>query len=154
MGLCRRYSKTKEEAEDAFQETFIRVFRNISQLNSLESIEPWIKKIAVNTTVSYYHSHKRHHHYTEYPEQDSQNEDYELILSNFSDETLVRLIRNLPDGYRMVFNMYVIEGYSHAEIASMLNISEATSRSQLNRARQVLKHQLKSIGVLKFERYA
>lgn len=154
MGLCRRYTKSREEAEDVFQETFIRIYKNIGQLNSLKHLEPWIKKIAVNAAVNYYHRHKRHYHYADYLDHDGGNADYELILSNLSDETLIRLINGLPEGYRMVFNLYVVEGYSHAEIATMLEISEATSRSQLNRARQTLKEQLRNLGVLKYERYA
>lgn len=82
------------------------------------------------------------------------NDDYELILSHFSDEQLIALINNLPDGYRLVFNLYEVEGYSHAEIAALLNISEVTSRSQLNRAKQTLKNKLKAVGVLRYEKYA
>lgn len=154
MGLCRRYSRNKEEAEDIFQETFVRVFRSISQLHSADRLVPWIKKIAVNTAVTYYHKNKRHHSYVDYLDHDGQNDEYELILSHFSDETLLGLINELPDGYRMVFNLYVVEGYDHAEIGALLNISEATSRSQLNRARQTLKNQLKSLGIVNYERYA
>lgn len=154
MGLCRRYTKNREEAEDVFQETFIRVFQNIYQLNDIDHLAPWIKRIAVNTAVNYYHKNKRHHHYADYPEQDNRNDDYELMLSQLNDETILDLINELPDGYRVVFNLNVVEGYSHAEIAELLKISEVTSRSQLNRAKQTLKNKLKALGVLKYEKYA
>jgi RNA polymerase sigma-70 factor (ECF subfamily) len=154
MGLCRRYTKNKEEAEDVFQETFIRIFQNIYQLTDIASLTPWIKRIAVNASVNYYHKNKRHHHYTDYPEYDNQNDDYELLLSHLGDETLIGLINDLPDGYRIVFNLNVVEGYSHAEIGELLNISEVTSRSQLNRAKQTLKNKLKALGVQKYEKYA
>lgn len=154
MGLCRRYTRNREEAEDVFQETFIRVFRSIEQLNEVEKLEPWIKRIAVNAAVTYYHRNKRHYYHADYLDVDSQNEDYEMILSGLSDTVLVEVVNQLPDGYRMVFNMYVVEGYSHAEVGELLNISEATSRSQLNRARHVLQERLKALGIIKYERYA
>jgi RNA polymerase sigma factor (sigma-70 family) len=154
MGLCRRYTKNKEEAEDVFQETFIRVFQNIYQLNDVASLEAWIKKISVNTAVNYFHKNKRHHQHADYLEHDGQNDDYQVLLSQLTDQTLVELINSLPDGYRLVFNLNVVEGYSHAEIGELLKISEVTSRSQLNRAKQALKSKLKALGVLKYEKYA
>lgn len=153
-GLCRRYTKCREEAEDVFQETFIRIFQNIHQVRDVEHLEQWIKRIAVNTAVNYFHKHKRHQHVMEHNGFSHSNDDYELILSHFSDEQLIALINNLPDGYRLVFNLYEVEGYSHAEIAALLNISEVTSRSQLNRAKQTLKNKLKAVGVLRYEKYA
>jgi RNA polymerase sigma factor (sigma-70 family) len=154
MGLCRRYAKNKEEAEDVFQEAFIRIFQSIGQLQDFANLTAWIKRVAVNAAVNYYHKNKRHHHYSDLPEYDNPNDDYELMLSHLTDETLVHLINGLPDGYRMVFNLFVVEGYSHAEIAEMLQVSEVTSRSQLNRAKESLKNKLKSLGVLKYEKYA
>jgi RNA polymerase sigma factor (sigma-70 family) len=153
MGLCRRYTWSKQEAEDVFQETFIRVFQNIGQVHDAEHLEQWIKRIAVNAAVNYYHKNKRHQHeglngHAHY------NDDYELILSNFSNEVLISVINNLPDGYRMVFNLHEVEGYSHAEIAELLLITEVTSRSQLNRAKQSIKNKLKAFGVLRYEKYA
>ena len=153
MGVCRRYTKTKEEAEDVFQEVFMRVFQNMFQLNDIKHLEQWILKVAVNTAVNYYHKNKRHEHAEEHNGYQHQNEDYELILSQFSDEMLIKMISELPDGYRLVFNLYEMEGYSHAEIGELLNISEVTSRSRLNRAKQTLKSKLSSFGVLKYEKY-
>ena len=153
MGVCRRYTKNTEEAEDVFQEIFIRVFQNIAQLNDPERLDQWMLRIAVNTAVNYYYKNKRHAHVEERNGYHHKNEDYELILSQFSDEMLIRIINELPDGYRMVFNLYEVEGYSHGEIGELLNISEVTSRSQLNRAKQTLKNKLKALGVLKYEKY-
>jgi RNA polymerase sigma factor (sigma-70 family) len=153
MGLCRRYTKNIEEAEDIYQEIFVRVFQNISQLSDFEHLEQWIKKISINTAVNYYHKNKRHNHADERNGYHHENEDYTLILSQFSDEMLVNLINELPGGYRMVFNLHEVEGYSHAEIGELLNISEVTSRSQLNRAKQTLKCKLKEFGVVKYESY-
>lgn len=156
FGLCRRYTQCKEEAEDVFQETFIRIFQSISQLHDIDHLEQWVRKIAVNTAVSFYHRNKRHQHQFAIEDYGREHEsnDYALILSRFSDEQLIDMINHLPDGYRLVFNMYEVEGYSHGEIAEALGISEATSRSQLNRAKQVLKNRLKTIGIEKYEKYA
>ena len=127
---------------------------NISQLSDFDNLVPWVKRIAVNASVNYYHKNKRHHNYSDYPEGINPGDDYELILSQLNDETLIELINDLPDGYRVVFNLNVVEGYSHAEIAALLSISEVTSRSQLNRAKQTLKNKLKALGVLKYEKSA
>lgn len=154
FGLCRRYTHSREEAEDVFQETFIRIFQNIYQVRDAEHLEQWLKRIAVNTAVNYYHKNKRHQHMVEDIGFSYSNDDYSLILSHFSDEQLIGLINSLPDGYRLVFNLYEVEGYSHAEIAEILSISEATSRSQLNRAKQTLRNKLKAFGVLRYEKYA
>lgn len=154
MGVCRRYTRNKGAAEDIFQETFIRVFQNISQLNNLGNLESWIIRTAINTAINYYHKNKRHQHAEESSGFQRTNDEYELILSQFSDAMLIKVINELPDGYRMVFNLYEIEGFSHAEIASLLQISEGTSRSQLNKAKLTLKDKLKAYGVFKYEKSA
>jgi RNA polymerase sigma factor (sigma-70 family) len=153
MGLCRRYTRSKEEAEDVYQEIFVRVFQNISQLKNYEHLDQWIKKISINTAVNYYHKNKRHNYVDERNGYLFENEDYNLILSQFTDDMLIKIINELPDGYRMVFNLHEVEGYSHHEIGELLNISEVTSRSQLNRAKQTLKSKLKELGVVKYESY-
>jgi RNA polymerase sigma factor (sigma-70 family) len=153
MGMCRRYTRNKEEAEDVFQEVFIRVFRSIDQLKDFDCLDQWLMKIAVNTAIKYYHKNKRHEHNDEHDGHSHQNDDHELILSHFSDEMLIRLINELSDAYRIVFNLHEVEGYSHGEIAKLLEISEVTCRSRLNRARQILKLKLQSIGIVKYEKY-
>ena len=153
MGLCRRYTRNKQEAEDVFQEVFIRVFKSISKLKDIDRLEQWLMKIAVNTAIKYYHKNKRHEHNDEHDGHAQQNDDHELILSQFSDEMLIKLINELPDAYRLPFNLHEVEGYSHGEIAELLGISEVTCRSRLNRARQTLKSKLQSIGIIKYEKY-
>jgi len=154
MGTCRRYTGSKEEAEDVFQETFIRIFKSITQIKDFTYLQAWIRRTTINTAINYYHKQKRHLHAEEGDGQHAPNEDYAVILSQFTDEQLIGLINNLPDGYRIVFNMYEVEGFSHTEIAAFLNISEATSRSQLFRAKSLLKSGLKNLGILMYEKYA
>lgn len=144
MGLCRRYTRSREEAQDILQESFIRIFRHINQLESSEKLEGWMKTIAVNTAISYYHRTKKYE-LLFLPEENRSVSDQNLLqqVQTFSDEFLLSLVNTLPDGCRMVFNLYAIEGYSHAEIAEKLQITEGTSRSQLHHAKFLLKEKLK-----------
>ena len=152
MGLCRRYTGSREEAQDVLQDAFVKIFSRIHQLDSDDKLESWMMKIAVTTAINHYHKNKRIQ-YSEV-EENAGDGNYELIISNVSDEYLIGLINALPDGCRLVFNLNVVEGYGHKEIAEMLEISESTSRSQLHHAKGILKEKLKSVGVIRFEKYA
>jgi RNA polymerase sigma factor (sigma-70 family) len=144
MGLCRRYTRSREEAQDILQESFIRIFGYIHQLESPEKLESWMKTIAVNTAISYYHRTKKYELFFSSPEDNCPaDENLAQQVQTFSDELLVSLVNALPDGCRIVFNLFAIEGDSHAEIATKLNISEGTSRSQLHHAKYLLKEKLK-----------
>jgi RNA polymerase sigma factor (sigma-70 family) len=153
MGICRRYASSREEAQDVLQESFIKIFSRFDQLDSPERLEHWVTRITINTAVNYYHRAKRYA-FDDIAGVQAESGDYELIISNITDEFLVRMINELPDGSRIVFNLFVVEGYSHAEIGTMLSISESTSRSQLVYAKSLLKQKLNSAGVLRYERYA
>jgi RNA polymerase sigma factor (sigma-70 family) len=153
MGICRRYAASRDEAQDVLQEAFIKIFSRISQLDNAERLENWMVRITINTAVNFYHRSKRYS-FNDIGEVHTANEDYELIISNITDEYLIQLINALPDGCRVVFNLFVVEGYSHSEIGQMVGISESTSRSQLVYAKTLLKQKLNSAGVLRYERYA
>jgi RNA polymerase sigma factor (sigma-70 family) len=152
MGLCRRYAGTREEAQDILQEVFVKIFSKIHQLAEIEKLESWMMRIAVTTAINHYHKNKRIS-YSGISEE-TENENSELVVSNVSDEYLIGLINALPDGCRLVFNLNVVEGYSHVEIAELLNITESTSRSQLHHAKGILKVKLKAVGVGRYEKYA
>jgi RNA polymerase sigma factor (sigma-70 family) len=153
MGVCRRYAASREEAQDILQEVFVKIFTKINQLDSSERLEGWMIRIAINTAVSYYHR-SRAKLFDDIGDVNADNGDYEIMLSKLSDAYLVGLINALPDGCRLVFNLFVVEGYSHAEIGVMLQISESTSRSQLVYAKKILKEKLNAVGVVQYERYA
>jgi RNA polymerase sigma factor (sigma-70 family) len=142
MGLCRRYSKNRDDAQDILQETFIRIFMKIGQLESPEKLESWMKSIAVHTAINhYYRAKNRKLLFTPTSEKDS---DIGVeAVENLSDEYLIGLVNDLPDGCRIVFNLFAIEGYSHAEIADILGVGEGTSRSQFHHAKLLLKEKLK-----------
>ncbi|HAS43812.1 MAG TPA: RNA polymerase subunit sigma [Microscillaceae bacterium] len=145
MGICRRYTQNKEDAEDVFQEAFVRVFKALATVEKIASLEVWIKKIVIHTAINYFHRHKKHygHYNQEFLLQPTAGD--ELILSKLSNEELLKLVHGLPDGYRMVFNLFVIEGYAHKEIAELLKISESTSKTQLLKAKKMLKKRFKKL---------
>lgn len=148
-GVCLRYSKDSTEAEDNLQEGFVRVFTKIDQFGFKGSFEGWIRRIMVNTALEKFRKKDQL-----YPVEDIIiYEDISLTddtISQISADDLLKMIQKLPPRYRMVFNLYVIEGYSHQEIGAMMNISEGTSKSNLSRARMIL--QKKVIGEFGYEK--
>ena len=150
LGVCMRYCKNRIDAEDVMQDGFIKVFTQIHKFRSEGSFEGWIKRIMINAAIDNYQSNLKHAFHEDVSEIaqsslliDLPDEDEDLPGElNISREKLMEMIQELPDGYRMVFNLYIIEGYNHQEIAEMLHISENTSKSQLSRARMALQDRL------------
>jgi RNA polymerase sigma-70 factor (ECF subfamily) len=141
MTICRRYACDQKEAEDMLQEAFIRVFTYIHQYKFEGPLGAWLMRIAVNSALKILQNKKIH--FSEIREsQQTFNAVDPHALSNLSEDELLKLISNLPEGYRIVFNLYVLEGYSHEEIARLLDIRPATSRSQLSKARRMLQEQI------------
>ncbi len=145
MGLCRRYTRNREEAEDVLQESFIKIFTRFQQVSSAEKVESWLKSVAVRTAIDHYNRNKREKDILE-PNDASMLNVEALSIDHVSDEYLVTLINLLPDKCRMVFNLFEVEGYSHTEIATMMNITESTSRSQLHYAKTLLKEKLRGVN--------
>jgi RNA polymerase sigma factor (sigma-70 family) len=141
MTVCLRYAGDTLEAEDMLQESFIRIFDSIRQYRFEGSFEGWIRRITVHTCLR-----KLQKLRIRFDDQSDLENIGDCIqpqaLSVLSEKELIRLISNLPNGYRIVFNLSVIEGYSHDEIATMLGIEAATSRSQLIKARRLLQKQI------------
>ena len=153
MGICRRYTSSREEAEDVLQEAFVKIFKGIRSVEEYNYLERWMIRTSINTAINYYHRNKRHHEHLGIDTLESFTEEDSNIVAQLDNNRLLELINALPDGYRMVFNLYVIEGYKHREIASMLDISENTSKSKLSRAKMLLKEKLQLMGIDKFEKY-
>lgn len=151
MGICLRYGKSREEAEDIFQEAFIKVFQHISNLKEDLALDAWVKKIVVHTAINHYHKNKKHFDTVDGDmiQENNENEDYQKIMDQLSNEELLKLINQLPPGYRMVFNLYIIEGYTHPEIAEMLNTSVSNSKNQLMKAKNTLKRKLEELNLVK-----
>ena len=144
FGICLRYAKNQMEAEDVLQDGFIKVFRYLKDYRSEGSLEGWIRRTMVNTAINYYKKKIKYQRDVSLDQTEPINMNEESAIDKLSARELLELIRELPDGYRMVFNLNVIEGYTHKEIGEMLNISENTSKSQLSRARSVLQEKLKN----------
>lgn len=139
FSLCLKYSKTKEEAEDNLQEAFITIFNKIDQYKSKGSFEGWMKRIVINTALQTYRQKNILNLVEEnYPEE----VEVEINEEYISLEFLLKIIQELPERYRMVFNLYVLDGYSHKEISDLLGIAEGTSKSNLSRARLILKEKV------------
>ncbi len=154
FGVCLRYAKNKMEAEDIMQEGFIKVFQNLKNFRCDGSLEGWVRRIMVNTAINYYKSNLKYLQTLDIDDCSNNDSISVEATDNISLKTLLSLIQKLPEGYRMVFNLYVIEGYSHREIADSLGISENTSKSQLSRARKVLQDKLKTINAVCYEQIA
>ncbi len=139
MGVCLRYSKDSEEAQDVLQMGFIKVFEKLDMYNHKGSLEGWIRKIIVNTALDNIRKNKKLMNNVELEKVDFQLHNYnENAVDELSAQDLLKVIQEMPTGFKTVFNMYVIEGYSHKEIAEELNISVNTSKSQFLRARAYL----------------
>ncbi|NOT36663.1 MAG: RNA polymerase sigma factor [Saprospiraceae bacterium] len=141
MGVCMRYSRDKMEAEDLLQECFIKVYLNLATYKNDGPFELWVRRIIINTSIKRYHkmSYQNESPSSDFlPERQTSASAHDGILY----EELLGLVNELPDGYRVVFNLYAIEGFSHKEIGELLNIKEATSRSQLVKARMVLQEKI------------
>ncbi|MBK8442802.1 MAG: RNA polymerase sigma factor [Sphingobacteriales bacterium] len=141
FGVCMRYAKDRFVAEDIFQEAFIKVFNGLPTFRGEGSLEGWVRRIFVNTAIEHYRRHSNLYPIMEvqYAVQEEWNDH---IVEQMSAEELLSLIDKLSVGYRTIFNLYVVEGYSHKEIANMLNISEGTSKSQLARAKSLLRQMI------------
>lgn len=141
-GVCLRFARNTLEADDILQEGFIRVFSFLENYRHEGSLEGWIRRTIINTAINFYKSKYKELAETNIEKADISDPEVENALDKISADELLSLIQKLPEGYRMVFNLYIIEGYSHQEIANMLNISENTSKSQLSRARMSLQHKI------------
>jgi len=138
FGICLRYASDYHTAEDILQDGFVKVFNNIKRFRNEGSFEGWVKRIFVNTAIEYYRKAARSFRFSPLSV---------VIEKSFNDvqftslerDELLKLIQQLPDGYRLVFNLYVIEGYTHDEISKQLNINLGTSKSQLARAKKYLR---------------
>ncbi|GAB4403300.1 MAG: RNA polymerase sigma factor [Bacteroidia bacterium] len=135
-GVCLRYTDNTEDARDILQEGFIKVFRHLQTFRGEGSFEGWMRRIMVHTAIEHY---RRNSRYFMVDVDEAREVVFDAdAVSALSREEILGLIRKLPVGYRTVFNLYAIEGYSHQEIGTMLNISTGTSKSQLSRAKKLL----------------
>ena len=144
MGICLRYADRSEEAEDMLQNGFIRIFDKIDTFRNTGSLEGWIRKIIVNESLTYLRKNKIMKLNTNIEDVKYMVPGNSHIGESMNEQDLLKMIQQLPTGFRTVFNMYAIEGYSHKEIAEQLGISEGTSKSQYSRAKVHLQNMLRA----------
>lgn len=140
--VCLRYASNADEAQDILQDGFIKVFKKLDSFRGEGSFEGWVRRIFVNTAIEYFRRKKYLQPVTEKEENIIEGK-YVSALDELAEKDILELITQLSPGYRTVFNMYVVEGYSHREIGDILGISEGTSKSQLSRAKALLQDLVK-----------
>lgn len=143
LALCHRYAKSTQEAEDILQEGFIKIFGSIASFRQEAKLTTWMTRIMINTALNMQRQKLYLLPMVDVNEVNLYEQD-EIGLSDFHFSELIRMVQSLPDGCRIIFNLFAIEGYGHKEIADMLNISEGTSKSQYNRAKSLLQAKLKA----------
>jgi len=150
LGVCLRYASDKAEAEDILQDSLLKIYFNIKDYSGTGSFIGWLRKIAVNTAITHYHKHLKFRYHVDiedYVSAESGASSFEEDL--FTSDELFRVLNELPAGYRMVFNLYAVEGYKHKEIAKMLDIDTNTSKSQYSRAKAAIRGKLDKLRKLK-----
>ncbi len=151
FGVCWRYANTREDAEDIFQEALIKVFKHIKEVRDAKDVSAWVRRIIVNTAINHYRKQVEFDDIADLTDDVlmpfDNNDDILMQLNNKElMEVLSTILSELPNGARIVFNMYVMEGYTHPEIAIQLQIAEGTSKSQLFFAKKYIQEKLKKKG--------
>jgi len=142
LGVCNRYARNAADAEDILQDGFIKVFGKMHQFKKEGSFEGWMRRIMVHSSIEYYRKHHKMMQLVDLDEAANHSAVNPLATANLEAKELMLLIQQLSPGYRIVFNLYAIEGYSHKEIAGITGITEGASKSQLSRARGILKEKI------------
>ncbi len=148
MTVCLRYCRCREDAEDVLQDAFVKVFNHINTFRQDSTLAYWIKRIVVNTALNYHRKSVHLYPHLDIDEVHSLGTD-STTLSNYHFKELLQLLQTLPQGCQVIFNLHAIEGYKHREIATMLQISEGTSKSQYARARALLQELITEKGEVK-----
>lgn len=149
LGVCLRYCKDNYEAEDVLMMAFVKVFGEIHTYRNEGNIEGWIRRIVINTAINNYKKNLKHYYHADIEEvTENRSEDSEPFeLPDYSSvEDVLQAISQLPEGYKMVLNLYIVEGYKHKDIAEMLGIDVGTSKSQLSRARKMIQQTIINRG--------
>lgn len=147
MGVCLRYMKDQMQAEDVLQDGFVKVFTKLHKYEGNGSLEGWVRRIMVNTALDHLRKSNKFNANVSMDDVDYKVESDADALSDLIEEDLLKLIQDMPDGYKTVFNMFAIEGYSHKEISDQLGISENTSKSQYSRAKAYLRTKLEELEI-------
>lgn len=150
FGICLRYAKNRMEAQDVLQEVFVKIYNNIHTYHYDGSFEGWLRRIAVNTSITQYRKNLKHAYQTDIDDVvKHKNDPLDHHDLEYTAEEMMKCIAMLPPGYKTVFNLYVVEGFMHKEIGDMLGIDVNTSKSQLSRAKTYLQRELATLSTIK-----
>lgn len=145
MGVCMRYTRNEEDAKDLLQDVFVKIFTNIDSCKEDGNMAGWIHAIAVNTAINAYHKKKRKGNTVDMEDVEEMVADIHIQQNDFlSEKILMKFVNELPDGYRTVFNLFEIDGYSHREVSEMMGSSYSTVRSQLFKAKRSLQKKIEA----------
>lgn len=147
LSVCLRYMKDGQEAEDVLQDGFIKVFQKLNAYENTGSLEGWIRRIIVNTALDQIRKNARLGYTEDVDEVGYKIENNDFVIEGLMAQDLMKMINQMPEGYKVVFNLFAIEGYSHKEIADLMGISENTSKSQYSRARGYLREKLEKLEI-------
>lgn len=147
MAVCMRYCMDTMEAEDVLQDGFVKVFNKLPDFKNDGSLEGWIRRIMVNTSLDSIRKNKRYANDANLDDVAFKVTNFEMASDQIMAEDLLKLVQAMPEGYKVIFNLFAIEGYSHKEISDSLGISENTSKSQYSRARAYLRTQLEKLEI-------
>lgn len=142
MGVCIRYTNSKEDAEDVLIEGFTTIFQKLSMYKGDGSFEGWMKRIMINTSISHFRTNSKYRFHQDIEEVHNEIEKQDTIIEKMETQRIMKLVNSMPEGYRIIFNLYAVEGYTHREIAEQLGLSEGTSKSQFSKARKWLQNRL------------
>ncbi len=137
-GTCLRYTGVKADAQEVLQDSFIKIFKNLKNYLGTGSLDGWMKRITIRTAIEHLRKKNRTIQYEELQEPELNDWTYSYAFEQLTSEEILNAMKEMPPGYRLVLNMYAIEGYTHKEIGEELGINEGTSKSQLARARKYL----------------
>ena len=145
MSICLRYAQSKEEAQEVMNDGFLKVFTKLDTFDRQKSFQMWLRRIMINTSIDYYR--RRDKNTQPYDINNAKHTpDGSDVIGEITEKEILDMVQELPQSYRMVFNLYVIEGYKHEEIASMLGVHVGTSKSNLAKARKHLQNKIKKIN--------
>lgn len=150
FGVCIRYAKSREEAEDILADAFVQVFVKLSSFKREGSFEGWIRRIVVNTAITSYRNNLKFNANDDLSEISNLSSEDDSAIDQMSVQQLKRIIQEMPDGYRTIFNLYAIEGYNHREIAALLNLNEGTSKSQYSKAKKWMQARLLQLNITQY----
>lgn len=142
MSITLYYADSRDEAAEILNDGFMKVFRNIKSFDESKPFKPWFRRILINTAIDHYHKHKKYKQADSYEQHKNQLSAGEKILSGIAYQEIISMIQQLSPAYRTVFNLCIVEGYKHKEVAKMLDISVGTSKSNLYKAKQNLQAML------------